>query len=82
VAIILDAWSRRVVGYAIGGSIDALLALAALKVAIERRRPATRMHSSFGRRIAIRLVSIKHCWRPMIGRLDEPARKNAGSSPG
>ncbi len=39
VAIILDAWSRRVVGYAIGRSIDARLALAALKVAIERRRP-------------------------------------------
>jgi putative transposase len=39
VAIILDAWSRRVVGYAIGRSIDARLALAALKVAIARRRP-------------------------------------------
>ena len=39
VAIILDAWSRRVVGYAIGRSIDARLAVAALKVAIERRRP-------------------------------------------
>lgn len=39
VAIILDAWSRRVIGYAIGRSIDARLALAALKVAIERRRP-------------------------------------------
>jgi transposase InsO family protein len=30
---------RRIVGYAIGGSIDTRLALAALKVAIERRRP-------------------------------------------
>lgn len=39
VTIILDAWSRRVVGYAIGRSIDARLALAALKVAIARRRP-------------------------------------------
>ena len=39
VAIILDAWSRRVVGYAIGRSIDARLALAALKAAIARRRP-------------------------------------------
>lgn len=39
VAIILDAWSRRVVGYAIGRSIDARLAVAALKVAIERRCP-------------------------------------------
>ncbi len=41
VAIILDAWSRRVVGYAIGRSIEARLAVAALKVAIERRHPPT-----------------------------------------
>jgi putative transposase len=39
VAIILDAWSRRVVGYAISRSIDARLALAALKAAIRSRRP-------------------------------------------
>lgn len=39
VAVILDAWSRRVVGYAIGRSIDARLTVAALKVAIERRNP-------------------------------------------
>lgn len=40
VAIILDAWSRRVVGYALGRSIDARLTIAALRAAIERRRPA------------------------------------------
>jgi putative transposase len=40
VAVILDAWSRRVVGYAIGRSIDARLALAALKVAIASRSPS------------------------------------------
>nr|WP_245314425.1 IS3 family transposase [Sinorhizobium alkalisoli] len=39
VAVILDAWSRMVVGYAIGRSIDARLTLAALKTAIECRRP-------------------------------------------
>ena len=39
VAIILDAWSRCVVGYAIGRSIEARLAVAALKVAIARRNP-------------------------------------------
>ena len=39
VAVILDAWSRRVVGYAISRSIDARLTVAALRVAIERRRP-------------------------------------------
>jgi putative transposase len=39
VAVILDAWSRRVVGYAISRSIDARLTLAALKVAIRMRQP-------------------------------------------
>jgi len=39
VAVILDAWSRRVVGYAISRSIDARLTIAALRGAIERRRP-------------------------------------------
>jgi len=38
-AAILDAWSRRVVGYAISRSIDARLAAAALKTAIQARRP-------------------------------------------
>jgi putative transposase len=38
-AAILDAWSRRVVGYAISRSIDARLAVAALKAAIRMRKP-------------------------------------------
>ena len=39
VAVILDAWSRRVVGYAISRSIDARLTVAALKAAIAARHP-------------------------------------------
>ena len=38
-AAVLDAWSRRVVGYAISRSIDARLAVAALKAAIRLRQP-------------------------------------------
>ena len=38
-AAIMDAWSRRIVGYAIGRRIDARLTLAALATAIERRNP-------------------------------------------
>ena len=38
-AVILDAWSRRVVGYAISRRIDTRLALAALRAAVEARRP-------------------------------------------
>ena len=39
-AAILDAWSRRVVGYAISRSIDARLVVAALKAAVNARKPA------------------------------------------
>ena len=39
VAIVLDAWSRRVVGYAIGRRVDARLAVAAFARAIALRRP-------------------------------------------
>ena len=39
VAVILDAWSRRVVGYAISRSIDARLTLAALAAARRRWAP-------------------------------------------
>ena len=40
VAVVLDAWSRRVVGYAISLSIDARLTIAALRSALEQRKPA------------------------------------------
>ncbi len=39
-AAILDAWSRKVVGYAISRSMDARVAVAALKAAIKSREPA------------------------------------------
>src|SRR3977135_2634649 len=46
-AVILDAWSRRVVGYAISRSIDARLAIAALKSAIhDRNLPKGCIHHS------------------------------------
>lgn len=38
-AAILDAWSRKVVGYAISRSMDARIAVAALKAAIRSRAP-------------------------------------------
>ena len=38
-AAILDVWSRRVVGYAVGKRIDVRLALAALRTAIAARQP-------------------------------------------
>jgi putative transposase len=41
VALIMDAWSRRIVGYAVGRRIDVRLTLAALDAAIASRRPPT-----------------------------------------
>jgi putative transposase len=73
VAVILDAWSRRVVGYAISRSIDVRLTLAALNAAIEDRKPpAGCLH-----RIAICRASLsarpRQAWPR---RLDGPARKS------
>jgi len=53
-AAILDAWSRRVVGYAIGQRIDARLTLAALRAAIAARKPPPGCihHSDRGRQYA------------------------------
>ena len=69
VAIILDAWSRRVVGYAIGRSIDARLAVAALKVAIERRRPRSGCvhHSDRGSQYASRIYRAMLADHGMVG---------------
>jgi putative transposase len=38
-AVILDAWSRRVVGYALGRQIDTRFTLAALRAAVDSRQP-------------------------------------------
>ncbi|MCP5400295.1 MAG: DDE-type integrase/transposase/recombinase [Sphingomonas sp.] len=64
VAIILDAWSRRVVGYAIGRSIDARLAIAALKTAVASRRPPPGLvhHSDRGSQYVA--PPIERCSRP------------------
>ena len=45
-AIVLDVWSRRVVGWAIGERMTADLVLAALNMAITQRRPTNVIHHS------------------------------------
>ena len=45
-AIVLDVWSRRVVGWAIGEGMSAELVLAALNMALEQRRPDGVIHHS------------------------------------
>ena len=57
VAVILDAWSRLIVGYAIGRAIDARLTLAAFNAAIARRKPPPGLihHSDRGSQYAAEL---------------------------
>ena len=43
-AIVLDAWSRRVVGRSIGERMTAELVLAALNMALEQRKPRGVVH--------------------------------------
>lgn len=77
VAVILDAWSRRVVGYAIGRSIDARLTLAALRTALEGRRPppGCAHHSDRGSQYAAkayRNLLEAHDLRRSMGRRGNP----------
>ena len=39
-AVVLDAFSRRPIGWALDATLEAGLAVAALEMALERRRPA------------------------------------------
>jgi len=76
-AAILDAWSRRVVGYAIGRRIDARLALAALKAAITSRSPPPGCihHSDRGSQYAAedyRAELVAHGLRGSMGRRGNP----------
>ncbi len=77
VAVILDAWSRRVVGYAIGRSIDARLTLAALRAALAARRPAAGCihHSDRGSQYAAKAyrdLLDAHGLRGSMGRRGNP----------
>ena len=49
-AVILDAYSRRVVGWALQDTLEGKLTMAALRMALNRRRPAARLvhHSDRG----------------------------------
>jgi putative transposase len=76
-AAILDAWSRRVVGYAIGRRIDARLTLAALRAAIASRKPPPGCihHSDRGRQYAAetyRAELAKHGLKGSMGRRANP----------
>jgi putative transposase len=76
-AVILDAWSRRVVGYAISRSIDARLTLAALKAAIHMRQPPKGCvhHSDRGSQYA------SQAYREMLTKKASRARWDGAATP-
>jgi len=77
VAVTLDAWSRRVVGYAISRSIDARLAAAALKCRHQRPQSPAGLRASFRPWVAIRFRNLSRCLtRARIRRFDEPPRQS------
>jgi putative transposase len=45
-AVVLDVWSRRIVGWAIGEQMTAELVLAALNMALQQRKPEAVIHHS------------------------------------
>jgi putative transposase len=76
-AAILDAWSRRVVGYAIGKRIDVRLTLVALRTAIATRQPPPGCihHSDRGSQYAAedyRAELARHGLRGSMGRRGNP----------
>jgi putative transposase len=76
-AVILDAWSRRVVGYALGRTIEARLTVAALEAAIAARRPAKGCvhHSDRGSQYAAERYRNKleeHGFKGSMGRRGNP----------
>ena len=64
VAVILDAYSRRVVGWHVGEHIDGQLTLAALNQALQQRsvEPGIVHHSDRG---------LQYCWRTYVERLED-----------
>lgn len=81
VAVLLDAWSRRVVGYALSRSIDARLTLTALAAALASRKPAAGLvhHSDRGSQYAAKAYRDELVAHGLRGSMDR--RGNPGACP-
>jgi putative transposase len=73
---ILDAWSRKVIGYAVSRSMDARIAVAALKAAMRGREPPKGCihHSVRGSQYASEIYRAL-LNRPRLEGFDEPSRQ-------
>lgn len=74
-AVLLDGWSRKVVGYAIGPVLDARLPLAALDAALATRRPPPGCvhHSDRGSQYASRRYRERLTEAGLLGSMSRPA---------
>ena len=62
-AVVLDVWSRRIVGWAIGEQMTAELVLAALNMALQQRKPVGVIHhSDQGSTPALPSASVARGW--------------------
>jgi len=73
-AVILDVWSRKVVGYALGPVLDARLPLAALDAALDARRPPPGCvhHSDRGSQYASRRYRERLAEAGLLGSMSRP----------
>jgi putative transposase len=76
-AVVLDAWSRRVVGWALGETLEAELTLTALRMAMDERRPQPGLvhHSDRGVQYACgayRALLAQHGLRGSMSRKGNP----------
>ena len=60
-AVVLDVWSRRIIGWAMATHLRTSLVVDALEMAIAQRRPDAR-HSSFGSRVPVHRHRV---WPPL-----------------
>jgi putative transposase len=75
-SVVLDAWSRRVIGHALARDLEARHSVAALERAIALRRPLPGLRLPLRPRCAVRLGGApRAARRPRLHRLDEPLRQ-------
>ena len=83
-AVVLDAFSRRVIGWALGRTLEAKLAIAALQMALEKRSPGAGLvhHSDRGVQYASRdytALLLEHGIRISMSRRGNPYDKDYAS---
>ena len=71
-AVVLDAYSRRVVGWRLGTTLKAELAVGALRDALELRRPA-RGGCIIPTKAQYASAPMSSCWSSKRDHLDEPS---------